>query len=84
MEANAMKITLEPTTKIVDVVSDGAGKPFRARVWEGTTDDGTRVTAVIVRIAAPRDADNRALEQQLVEQRPPSVELNCWPARLVL
>lgn len=75
-----MKVILEPTTKIVQLEPGGAA----ARVWEGRTDSGTRVTAVVVRIAAPRAEDNTALERELSEQRPPTIDLDAWPARLVL
>lgn len=75
-----MKITLEPTTKIVHLEPGGAA----ARVWEGRTDGGTRVSAVIVRIIAAAADDNTALERALLEQRPPTLELDAWPARLVL
>ena len=75
-----MKVTLEPTTRIV-VIADG---PV-ARVWEGTTDAGVAVTCIVVRIAARRSDDNAALERELVEQRPPSADsIAAWPARLVL
>jgi len=38
-----MKITLENTTKIVDLVVNGARVP--ARIWQGETEDGTPVQA---------------------------------------
>lgn len=41
-----VKITIEPTTQIIDVGCE-------ARVWEGTTEDGTRVVLWITRVAFP-------------------------------
>ena len=42
-----MKVTLESTTKIVEL------NGVQARIWEGTTEGGIRVHAFITRIAAP-------------------------------
>lgn len=76
-----MKVTLEPTTKIVDV----NGVP--ARIWEGTTQSGIRVHAYVTRIAVPTDAPAHVLAQfegELQETRAPSADVAAIPARLVL
>lgn len=61
-----MKVTLHSTSRIVNVNGvDG-------RVWEGTTDSGIDVVAVITRIAAPTSADLAQFEAELQEMAPPS------------
>jgi len=77
-----MKITIENTTKIVDL----NGVP--ARIWEGTTESGIPVHCFITRIAVPKDADESTLAcfaRELEEQRAPSAMIDAsYPARLVL
>jgi peptide subunit release factor RF-3 len=74
-----MKITIESTTKVIDI-----GRGLQARLWEGRTSSGTPVEVFITRIAVSKDAPSTVLEQferELAEQRAPSV---AWPARLIL
>lgn len=74
-----MKITIEPTTKVIDI-----GGGLQARVWEGRTESGTEVHLLITRVAVPKDAPpevHQRFERELTEQREPSV---VWPARLIL
>lgn len=44
-----MKITIENTSKIVDLIVGGRAVP--ARIWQGETEDGIPVQAFITRIA---------------------------------
>lgn len=68
-----MKITLEPTEKIVQLrPADG---PLSARIWQGVDDQGAPVHAYVVRIAA---ADSQPLE---VHARFAAALLECVPAR---
>ena len=73
-----MKVTLESTTKIVEL------NGVQARVWEGTTESGIRVHAFITRIAAPVDSDQYEFQRELQEQRKPSADVASYPLRLVL
>ena len=73
-----MKITLENTTKIVEL----SGVP--ARLWEGTTESGIPVHAFITRIAVDLDADSSQFEAELAICRPPSVPVAEYPLRMVL
>jgi hypothetical protein len=74
-----MKVTLESTTKIVEV----NGVP--ARCWEGKTDSGIPVIALITRIAVPNGHPTEQFERELLEQRPPTAELSrAFDARLVI
>ena len=78
-----MKLTLESTSKIVQVEGpDGGLVP--ARLWEGTTADGIPVIALVTRVAVKLEHDLEAFHRDLVEQRPPSAEARAWPNRLVL
>lgn len=84
-----MKITIEPTTKIVDVCIGETCTPDRhnstkARIWQGTTGQGVPVTLLVLRVAADRADDNTELERELVEQVPPRAGVEAWPARFVL
>lgn len=74
-----MKITIEPTTKIVDI-----GGGLQARVWEGQTEGGTAVHLFVTRVAVSKDEPAHVLErfeQELTEQKEPSV---AWPTRFIL
>ncbi len=73
-----MKIHLHNTDRVVDV--DGVP----ARIWEGATDTGVPVAAVITRIAADRTQDLAELERDLQETPPPSAIADAWPDRITL
>ncbi len=77
-----MKVTLESTTRTLELVVNGHRVP--ARVWEGTTAAGIHVHAYITRIAVRADQDAREFEAELQETRAPSPEVAELPARLVL
>jgi hypothetical protein len=78
-----MKLILEQTTQVVTVFNeDGAG--VECRVWEGKTESGVKVEALIVRIAARDDQDLTQLQNELKETRPPSDDVRAFPLRLIL
>jgi hypothetical protein len=76
-----MKVTLESTTKIVDI-----NNGVKARLWEGRTDSGIEVHAFITRIAVDKDAApevHARFVEELEEQKPPSFALSdVYPARM--
>lgn len=75
-----MKVTLESTTKIVDL-----NNGVKARLWEGRTENGIEVHAFVARIAVDKDADVSQFERELLEQRPPKATLDgAYPARMFL
>lgn len=76
-----MKVTLESTTKIVDVSINGQVVP--ARIWEGQTESGVSVHAYVTRIACDRDADAGEFVRELKECRPPSADIVALPARMI-
>lgn len=78
-----MRVTLESTTRIIEC-STGDGATFQARVWEGVTERGVKVQALIPRIAAHKDQDFTQFEAELKEQAAPSAEVCAFPLRLIL
>jgi hypothetical protein len=80
-----MKVTLESTSKIVDLIVGPLGCTTKARIWEGHTDSGIEVHAFVTRIAVDKDPDTSQFERELLEQRPPSVRIaDVYPARMFL
>jgi hypothetical protein len=76
-----MKMTVEPTEKIVEL----NGVP--ARIWEGATDDGIPCHLFVTRVAVPVDrpaSEHAKFAAALRETRPPSPEVSMYPLRLVL
>jgi hypothetical protein len=72
-----LKITL--TTKVVEI----NGVP--ARLWEGTTEGGSKVLAFVTRLAVPNGEDASELERELVETPPVAPDLGRdFDARIVL
>ena len=69
-----MKITLESTTKIVELRSRN-GATMQARIWEGTTERGIPIHAFIPQVACHKHEDNSELERDLHEHRAPSSEV---------
>jgi len=73
-----MKVTLESTSKIVEL----NGVP--ARIWEGRTESGIPIHCYVTRVAVDRGADASEFERELKEQRVPSPEVAAIPARMIL
>lgn len=73
-----MKITIEQTTKIVQL----NGVP--ARIWEGHTETGIPVHVFITRIATHKDNDREQFERELQECRTPSKDIQSYDLRLLL
>lgn len=77
-----MKVTLESTTKVVQLVIDGHSIP--ARIWEGTTSKGIRCHTYITRIAVHKDDNAGEFEADLKEQAVPSADIANIPLRLII
>lgn len=74
-----MKITIESTTKIVQV------NGIDCRLWEGESERGVKVEALIPRIAALADGqDLSQFQAELKEQRAPSARATAFPLRMLL
>jgi hypothetical protein len=84
-----MKVTLESTTKMVELVAEEGAPPIPARVWEGKTERGIPVVAFITRIAPdvedPPAAVTEQFQAELTEQRAPQAAISrVIPLRLIL
>jgi hypothetical protein len=79
-----MRLTLQNTSKIVELIVDGTSVP--ARIWEGHTEGGIPCHAYITRIAVHKDLDASEFELALLEQPAlrPTPAIEAIPARLVL
>lgn len=81
-----MKITIESTTKVVEL--DTGNGVVQARVWEGETDTGISVHCFITRIAPtienPPAEITEPFERELLAQRAPSRVIGAIPWRMIL
>lgn len=77
-----MKITMQPTSKIVTLETPAGRVP--ARIWEGTTTRGLPVMVFVTRVAAHAAGDLAELIDELEETREPSPAAEAFPSRLAL
>lgn len=73
-----MKLTIESTTKVVEV----NGVP--ARIWEGHTESGIAVHCYVTRVAVHESLDQAQFQAELREHRNPSADVQAIPMRLLL
>lgn len=78
-----MKVTLESTTKIVELEGAGPGT-VPARIWEGETDTGIPVHVFVTRIRVAADQDCQQFEKEVQECRAPCPKVDAIPLRLIL
>lgn len=80
-----MKITIESTTRIVNVRAPGSDLGIPCRVWEGKTERGVQVQCLVPRIAAAAEGpDLSEFEAELQEHRAPSAEAQAFPLRMII
>lgn len=79
-----MKITINSTTKIVEVKSGSLDSGIPARIWEGQTESGIGVHCFITRIAAAAEADQTTFQAELQECKPPTADVEKYPLRMIL
>jgi len=80
-----MKITIENTTKIIDLFTNiSGGDSVPARIWEGETESGIKVIAYITRIAVANKDNQEQFEKELSEQRAPSEAVQRFSLRQIL
>lgn len=84
-----MKITIESTDKIVELIGEGIAAP--ARVWQGETDSGIPVQVFITRIAPEIPTDHPDIDDLLVDferelkrQAGPRLSVRAIPLRLII
>ncbi len=76
-----MKICIVNTTQTTVI----NGIPVR--VWEGYTESGIKVVALVTRVAIDKDEPLEVIEQfrkELEEQAPPSEDVAVFPLRMIL
>jgi hypothetical protein len=82
-----MKITIEPTSKIVQLETAHGVVP--ARIWEGTSDNGTPVHCFVTRICPsipqplPPEVEQE-FSKALEETNAPSHAIRAIPLRFIL
>lgn len=79
-----MRLNIESTTKLVDLVPAAGGPSVPARIWEGLTESGIPVHCYITRVAVRNDADTEQFERELIECKAPSPAVAALDARLIL
>lgn len=79
-----MKITIQPTDKLVTLVDGDNEMP--ARLWEGTTENGIPVHCWVTRVSVKVTHDQAAFEREL-QAKPflmASADFAAIPNRLIL
>ena len=79
-----MRITIENTSKVIDVRAGAERTAVPARIWEGETASGVPVAAFITRIVCLDNDRSAEFDAELQEVRAPRPDLEAIPARLVL
>jgi len=77
-----MKITIENTEQLVDVVVRGVSVP--ARLWVGETESGIKVQVLVTRIAVPLGDNQVQFQKELSETAAPTPADQSFPLRLIL
>lgn len=78
-----MKITIESTDKVVSLFR-GSASELPCRIWEGATENGVPVQCMIIRIAAPVECNQNEFERDLEKTRPPQLQPEVFPLKMVL
>jgi hypothetical protein len=73
-----VKLIIENTTKIV--ILNGV----ECRVWEGVTDRGVAIHCFIPLVGVRTEADRSQFEEELLERRAPSADIEAIPMRMLL
>lgn len=76
-----MKITIENTSQITELVTPGGTIP--ARIWVGETDSGIKVHVLVTRIAALASENLSQFDRELRETRAPE-PMEVFPLRTIL
>lgn len=80
-----MKIILESTDRVVTIATANSRGEIEARVWQGKTDSGIPVVALIPRIAVPEGQPQEEFRRELQEHAAPSEDaLRSFPLRMII
>lgn len=78
-----MKVTLQSTTRIVELEVNGAIVP--GRIWEGQTESGIHVVAVITRVVCSAMDNQQEFVNELQSCAPPSsMALDAIPLKMII
>lgn len=72
-----MRMTIQNTSQITTI----NGVP--ARIWEGESEGGVKVTCFITRVAVNEKDDTAQFEAELKEFEPPK-PVNSWPLSMII
>lgn len=78
-----MKLILEPTSRFVEIVTEH-GDSVPGRVWQGITEAGVEVAAVITRVSTAVENDQAEFHASLQPQRPGRAATEAFPLRMLL
>lgn len=82
-----MKLRIENTDKVIQMQPQGGAGAIKARIWEGETENGTKVHLYVARVAVPEGADQSAFQRELEEAGAPrkaSPDVEAIPLRLII
>lgn len=79
-----MRLTLVPTDRIITIQATNGSGEVPGRVWQGSTDGGVLVVAVITRVATEDANDQAEFHRHLTPQPPCRAALEAFPNRMVL
>jgi hypothetical protein len=77
-----MKIAIESTRHIVEIMVQGVAVP--ARLWVGKTESGIEVQCLVTRISALETEDLAEFDRELNEVSPPTATGVAFPLRMIL
>lgn len=77
-----MKITIESTGCMVEIVNQGTGVP--ARLWTGKTESGIEVQVLVSGIAVRASEDQAEFQAELQEVAAPTPDALAFPLRMVM
>lgn len=78
-----MKISIESTSRMVEIRNGRSGHFCEGRIWEGKTESGIPIQCVIVRVATPALERQEEFIAELRERKAPEQE-QAFPLRMVL
>lgn len=78
-----MRITVDSTDKLVTLFQ-GTSRELLCRIWEGATEHGVPVQCMIIRVAAPVEFNQAEFEHDLQETRPPQMQPEAFPLKMVI
>lgn len=79
-----MQITIRPTKQLIELDHCGGNLRTAARLWIGTTENGTEVQVLIVRVAAPSAGNESEFLRALLKTPAPIPAVEAFPLRMLI